>query len=81
MTITGILLKASLLLFAAVLTHVLIGKRVSAASRHLLWTLAISALLILPASSPCSSDHFGVQGIFCKVVEMSHDACRTSPCR
>lgn len=51
MTITGILLKASLLLFAAVLAHVLIGKRVSAASRHLLWTLAISALLILPVFS------------------------------
>ena len=48
MTIIAILLKASLLLAAAVLAHVLVGKRLSATSRHLLWTLAIAGLFVLP---------------------------------
>src|SRR5687767_3697188 len=48
MTIIAILLKASLLLAAAVLAQTLVGKRLSATSRHLLWTLAIVGLLVLP---------------------------------
>jgi bla regulator protein blaR1 len=48
MTILAILLKASLLLFAAIVVHVLVGRRLSAASRHLLWALAIAGLLVLP---------------------------------
>src|SRR5688500_14441851 len=48
MTIIAILLKASLLLVAAVLAQALVGKRLSATSRHLLWTLAIVGLLVLP---------------------------------
>lgn len=48
MTIIAILLKASLLLAAAVFAHILIGKHLSATSRHLLWTLAIVGLLVLP---------------------------------
>ena len=48
MTIIAILLKASLLLAAVVLAQALIGKRLSATSRHLLWTLAIVGLLVLP---------------------------------
>ena len=46
--IVTILLKATLLLFAAALAHVLFGKRMSAASRHLLWALAVVGLLVLP---------------------------------
>jgi uncharacterized protein (TIGR03435 family) len=48
MTIIAILLKASLLLATAVLAQALIGKHLSATSRHLLWTLAIVGLLVLP---------------------------------
>src|SRR5687767_13798098 len=48
MAIIGILLKSSLLLIAAGLAHVVLRKRVSAASRHMLWTLAICGLLVLP---------------------------------
>ena len=51
MAIIGILLKSSLLLIAAGLVHVVLRKRVSAASRHLLWTLAICGLLALPVFS------------------------------
>jgi len=51
MSITWILLKASLLLSTAVLAHGLLGKRVSATSRHLLWTFAIVGLLVLPILS------------------------------
>jgi bla regulator protein blaR1 len=51
MTIIGILLKASVLLLAALVAHVLIGRRASAASRHLLWTLAMGGLLVLPILS------------------------------
>ena len=46
--IVTILLKATLLLFAAALAHVRFGKRMSAASRHLLWALAVVGLLVLP---------------------------------
>jgi hypothetical protein len=45
MTLIAILLEASLLLAAAVLMQALVGKRLSATSRHLLWTLAIVGLL------------------------------------
>ena len=51
MSITWILLKASLLLSTAVLAHGLLGTRVSATSRHLLWTFAIVGLLVLPILS------------------------------
>jgi uncharacterized protein (TIGR03435 family) len=51
MTITGILLKASVVLVAAIAAQGLCGKRLSAASRHLLWTLTIVGLLVLPAFS------------------------------
>ena len=48
MTIIAILLKASVLMTAAIVACAALGKRVSAASRHLLWTLAIVGLLVLP---------------------------------
>jgi hypothetical protein len=48
MTIIWILLKASLLLSTAARARALLGKRVSATSRHLLWMLAIVGLLVLP---------------------------------
>ena len=48
MTIIAILLKGSLLLAAAIVVHVLVGRRLSATSRHLLWALTIAGLLVLP---------------------------------
>jgi uncharacterized protein (TIGR03435 family) len=48
MTIIAILFKASVLLATAALAQILLGKRLSATSRHLLWTLAIASLLVLP---------------------------------
>jgi beta-lactamase regulating signal transducer with metallopeptidase domain len=51
MTAISILLKASILITAATLTHVLWGRRMSAAARHLMWTFTIGGLLLLPALS------------------------------
>jgi bla regulator protein blaR1 len=48
MTVAVILLKASLLLTVVVFPAVLLGKRLSATSRHLLWTLAVVGLLVVP---------------------------------
>src|SRR5687768_1859673 len=44
----SILLKASLVVLAAAGLERLLAGRASAASRHLLWTLAIAASLLLP---------------------------------
>ena len=49
MTIAVILLKASLLLLAVLLAYALFRRHLSATSRHLLWTLAIVGLLVVPA--------------------------------
>ncbi len=51
MTALMILLKASILMSFAALIQALIGRRMSAAARHLMWTLAIAGLLLLPALS------------------------------
>jgi uncharacterized protein (TIGR03435 family) len=48
MPIIVILLKASLLLLAVLLAYAVLRKRLSATSRHFLWTLAIAGLLVLP---------------------------------
>ena len=48
MIIVAILLKASLVLAVAILPGVLFRKRLSATSRHLLWTLAVVGLLVVP---------------------------------
>ncbi|MGH9239545.1 MAG: TIGR03435 family protein [Vicinamibacterales bacterium] len=46
--IIAILVKATAVLTVAMLAYVLAGRRASAATRHLLWTLAILGLLVLP---------------------------------
>ena len=51
MTIVEILVKASLLMSAGALAHLLLARRASAAARHLLWTLAIIGLLLPPVLS------------------------------
>jgi uncharacterized protein (TIGR03435 family) len=51
MILIAILVKASLLLAAAACVHLLIGRRLSAAARHLWWTGAIVGLLLLPVLS------------------------------
>ena len=43
--------KTSLLLAAAAATNALLARRTSAASRHLVWTLAVVGLLVLPILS------------------------------
>jgi beta-lactamase regulating signal transducer with metallopeptidase domain len=50
-TIVSILLKASVLFFAAAAVQALLGQRVSAAMRHLLLTLTVGGLLCLPVLS------------------------------
>ena len=51
MTPISILVKASLVLGVAAMVQALAGRRLSAATRHLIWTLAISGLLLLPMLS------------------------------
>lgn len=48
MTPLAILVKASLLLGVAAVTHAVFGRRMSAAMRHQLWTLTAISLLLLP---------------------------------
>ena len=48
MIIIAILVKATAVLTVAMLAYVLAARRASAATRHLLWTLAILGLLVLP---------------------------------
>ena len=46
-----IVVKASVLLAAAGLVDVLLGRRGSAAARHLVWSLTVAGLLVLPLAS------------------------------
>jgi beta-lactamase regulating signal transducer with metallopeptidase domain len=46
-----IVLKASVLLGVAAAVQALLSRRMSAAARHLVWTLAVAALLLLPVLS------------------------------
>ena len=46
-----IIVRASALLAAAALVDLVLRRRASAATRHLVWTLAIGALLALPIAS------------------------------
>jgi len=46
-----IIVRASALLAAAALADLVLRRRSSAATRHLVWTLAIGALLLLPIAS------------------------------
>jgi hypothetical protein len=48
MTFISILVKVTLVLGAAVTIQRALGGRVSAATRHLVWTLAIAGVLLLP---------------------------------
>src|SRR5579862_3971402 len=49
--VVWMIVRISLLLAGAGLAHTLFGQRMSAAARHLLWTLTIVGLLILPVLS------------------------------
>src|SRR5262245_6190097 len=51
MTAISMLVKASLVLGVAAMVQALVGRRLSAATRHLIWSLAISGLLLLPMLS------------------------------
>lgn len=51
MTLMSILLKASIVLAVAALAQGLFARRASAATRHLIWTLTIAGVLLLPAFS------------------------------
>lgn len=51
MTPISILLKASILFLAAGLLQALWGRRMSAATRHLVWTLAAAGFLLVPVFS------------------------------
>src|SRR5215468_8150527 len=45
------LLKATLLLASTAVIHSIFGRHMSAGARHLLWTLLVIALLLLPVLS------------------------------
>jgi len=49
--VIAIVVKASLLMGAAAVVNMLLRHRTSAATRHLVWTLALSGVLLLPALS------------------------------
>src|SRR5262245_37560522 len=51
MTALWIVIKASALLTVAALGQAALGRRASAAARHLVWTLALAAVILLPVSS------------------------------
>jgi beta-lactamase regulating signal transducer with metallopeptidase domain len=51
MTPISMLLKASLLLAVAAIAQALLARRTSAATRHLIWTLAIAGVLLLPVAA------------------------------
>ena len=51
MTVIAILLKASILISFAALLHELTRRRMSAAARHLMWSLTAAGLLLLPVLS------------------------------
>ncbi len=51
MMLVSLFVKASLLFVLAAGVQVAIARRTSAASRHLLWTLTVAGLLLLPALS------------------------------
>lgn len=51
MTLLSMLFKASLLMAVAAGVHALAARRASAATRHLVWTIAIIGLLLLPILS------------------------------
>jgi beta-lactamase regulating signal transducer with metallopeptidase domain len=50
-TAVWVVVKVSVLMAAAALAHALLRRRTSAATRHLVWTLAIAGLLLLPMLS------------------------------
>jgi beta-lactamase regulating signal transducer with metallopeptidase domain len=47
----GIIVKASLVLVLAVIVQAALPRRTSAATRHLVWTIAIASVLVLPVVS------------------------------
>jgi beta-lactamase regulating signal transducer with metallopeptidase domain len=51
MIVISMFLKASILISAVALIHAVWGGRMSAATRHMLWTFAVGGLLLLPALS------------------------------
>jgi beta-lactamase regulating signal transducer with metallopeptidase domain len=51
MTLMSLLVKGSLVLAVAAMVQALFARRVSAATRHLIWTIAIIGLLLLPILS------------------------------
>src|SRR5690242_15479115 len=51
MTPISILFKVSILFFAAGLVQALWGRQLSAAARHLVWTLATAGFLLIPVFS------------------------------
>jgi hypothetical protein len=51
MTLIFVLLKASIVLSVVIVAQALLGRRASAATRHLMWALAIVGLLVLPMLS------------------------------
>ncbi len=51
MTLLAIVVKASALLAGAAILEALLWRRGSAAARHMVWTIAMAALLVLPLAS------------------------------
>ena len=50
-TAVWVIVKVSVLMVAAAIAHALLRRPTSAATRHLVWTLAIAGLLLLPMLS------------------------------